>query len=208
MVILRIGENREEEGSAAARMGASGFDFSWSGGRLCLDFTETLEYRSNSKKRSELLNSYSDLVSWCSQKGVLSDTEAQQLLQEATSRPKDAATVLKRAIALREAIHRVFSAAASGSQPGPDDLAVLNSEYVGALAKCGIVPTEGGFRWDWTHDEDTLDRVLWPVVKSAVDLLTSGETALVRDCASDECDSLFLDTSRNRSRRCNRGRYR
>jgi predicted RNA-binding Zn ribbon-like protein len=44
-----------------------------------------------------------------------------------------------------------------------------------------------------------MDSLLWPIVASAVDLLTSGDIADVKKC--DECDWLFLDSSKNRSRR-------
>jgi predicted RNA-binding Zn ribbon-like protein len=43
--------------------------------------------------------------------------------------------------------------------------------------------------------------MLWPVARSAADLLTSQEQSRVRECAASDCGWLFLDLSRNRSRR-------
>jgi predicted RNA-binding Zn ribbon-like protein len=43
--------------------------------------------------------------------------------------------------------------------------------------------------------------MLWPVVRSAAELLTSDELGRVRECAADNCAWLFLDRSKNRSRR-------
>jgi predicted RNA-binding Zn ribbon-like protein len=51
------------------------------------------------------------------------------------------------------------------------------------------------------QDEDELDRMLWPVARSAADTLTSGDLKRVRRCARQGCDWLFVDTSKNRSRR-------
>ena len=58
-----------------------------------------------------------------------------------------------------------------------------------------------GFDWAWDGASDALDRMLWPIVWSAVELLKSDELAHVRECANDQCSWLFLDLSRNHSRR-------
>ncbi len=51
-------------------------------------------------------------------------------------------------------------------------------------------------------DRAALDRVLWPVVCLAVEVLTSSEIARVKECANpDDCDWLFLDSSKNNRRR-------
>jgi predicted RNA-binding Zn ribbon-like protein len=62
--------------------------------------------------------------------------------------------------------------------------------------------SDAEFAWDWAEDPDSLDRVLWVVARSAGELLTSDQLDRVRQCADDRgCGYLFLDTSRNRSRR-------
>jgi predicted RNA-binding Zn ribbon-like protein len=43
--------------------------------------------------------------------------------------------------------------------------------------------------------------MLWPVLRSAAELLTSDRMDRVRLCSAEDCDWLFLDSSRNRSRR-------
>ncbi|MGH2615819.1 MAG: CGNR zinc finger domain-containing protein, partial [Thermomicrobiales bacterium] len=47
------------------------------------------------------------------------------------------------------------------------------------------------------------DRILWPVARSAVDLLMHGETSRMKECAeaAGGCSWLFYDTSKNASRR-------
>ena len=176
--------------------------FELSGGRLCLDFANTLDDRLTDHAK-ELLNRYTDLVSWSHQVGMVTERAAQRLMHQATRRPGDAAAVVERAIPLREALYRLFSAIVGKRQPPEADLALLNAALGEALARSRIVPTAQGFRWGWTDDE-ALDRLLWPVVRSAASLLTSEELAAVRECAAANCGWLFLDISRNRSRRwCN-----
>lgn len=170
------------------------------GGRLSLGFANTVDWRA-SDHPVESLTSYSDLVAWSQRVGILTDRQAQDLLKEAARRPGDTTAVLERAIALREAIYRIFSVISHGRPPPAADLATFNAELSRALAQSRIVSTMEGFAWDWTGAEEALDQMLWPVVHDAAGLLTSEELDRVGQCADDRCGWLFFDTSRNRSRR-------
>jgi len=46
-----------------------------------------------------------------------------------------------------------------------------------------------------------MDLFLDPIIKSAADLLVSSELKGVKQCADDACGWLFMDKSRNNSRR-------
>src|SRR5438876_127311 len=48
---------------------------------------------------------------------------------------------------------------------------------------------------------DDLLSLLAPIVKSAVDLLSADEVVRVRACAAATCDWLFIDTTKNHTRR-------
>ena len=170
------------------------------GGRLCLDFANTADWHA-SNLPVEHLTSYAELVAWGLHVGTLTKRQGQRLLAEATDRPLAATAVLERAIVLRDAVYRLFSAVSRGLEPQAADLAVLNAELSKTLGHSRLVPTGEGFAWDWSGGEDALDRMLWPVVHDAADLLTSRELDRVGQCADDRCGWLFLDTSRNRSRR-------
>lgn len=170
-------------------------------GRLCLDFANTVVWHA-SNHPEEKLHNYSDLVSWAREVGVLTAREAQGLLREATRRPSDAATVLERAIVLREAVYRVFSAVASGRSPEGAYLGIVNEALSKALVRLQVVKAAHRFTWGWAGDVTALDRMVWPVARSAGDLLTSEELTRMGQCADDRgCGWLFLDMSRNRSRR-------
>jgi predicted RNA-binding Zn ribbon-like protein len=123
--------------------------------------------------------------------------------------------VLRRARALREALFAIFSAVAGGDVPGATDLETLNDELKRAMGHARIVAGQGGdpirpgsvrgkhagYRWGWEGAGDDLDQILWPVARSAAELLTDDSLARVRECDAGNCAWLFLDTSRNRSRR-------
>jgi predicted RNA-binding Zn ribbon-like protein len=170
------------------------------GGRLSLDFTNTVDWRTGDHPE-ECLTTYSDLVAWSQHAGVLTGQQAQRVLREAARRPAEAQAVLKRAIRLREAIYHIFLAISRGRPQGATDLAAFNAELSGLLSRSKIIPAGEGFAWQWAADEDALDRMLSPVMRDALDLLTSEDLRWVRECPGDGCGWLFLDASRNRSRR-------
>lgn len=120
-------------------------NFEFSGGRLCLDFANTLGDRKE-EHPVEGLTDYDALVVWASQAGTLSAGEAERLLETAAARPAEAEEVLHRARTLREAIYRIFSAIAAGLTPDAQDLDTLNRELSAAMCNACVVPSESGFR--------------------------------------------------------------
>src|SRR5207245_332742 len=110
-------------------------------------------------------------------------------------------SVWERAIQLREALTSIFCAVAENQRIRPGALDVLNGELAGAMARSQVVPTDTGFTWLWAEGGRALDCVLWPVARSAADLLTEGPLGAIRRCEGRGCGWLFLDTSRNRTRR-------
>jgi predicted RNA-binding Zn ribbon-like protein len=176
------------------------YTFDFSGGVLCLDFANTVSDRPEPRP-VEHLNRYADLVSWGRQVGVLADDRARRLLDAAVRHPDQAEAVLARAVALREAIYRIFLAVANDLAPAKGDLAALNDALADALSRARVVPGGGGFAWGWADDMAALDSMLWPVARSAADLLTSGDLGVVRVCPGSDCRWLFADRSRNGSRR-------
>jgi predicted RNA-binding Zn ribbon-like protein len=170
-------------------------------GRLCLDFANTVEWHASDHPEEEL-HDYEDLVAWAEQIRVLAHDEARQLMHLAALHLAESAAVYEQAIALREAIYRIFSATAHGDAAAEGDLALFNAALVRALAHLRIVLAAEGFAWDWDVRDGAPDRMLWPVVWSAANLLTDEDLVRVGVCADEHgCGWLFFDTSRNRSRR-------
>ena len=182
---------------------------------ISLDFANTVEWHAGPNPE-ERLTSYGKAVEWARRAGILSDAQAQSLLARAGAHPERQADALRRIIALREAVYRIFSAVAHDRLPNSTDLEVLNAELTAALAHLRLVPAAHSgqdtaesagaaepqrFAWIWMGAEDDLTSLLWPVARAATSLLTSPELARVRECADDCCGWLFLDLSRNASRR-------
>jgi len=161
------------------------------GGDLALDFANTLGGRREGPWDDEWLHDYADLAAWARHAGIRD--------APAPAAPPDraATAAFRRAIALREHIHAVMAALARGDDPPDADLAGIAVAHRDALAHAHLVPRGGSL--DWAVDDD-LARPLRAVALAAVDLLRSEERlARLKQCAN--CRWLFLDTSKNASRR-------
>jgi predicted RNA-binding Zn ribbon-like protein len=175
------------------------YRFDFSGDHLCLDFTNTLSDRLLEKPR-EHLNSYDDLLAWSVQAEVLTFEEATELQEIVQGRSHEGEEVLERAIELRESLFRIFMAVAQEGVPADEDLQFLSKCFAETMAK-GHLSFEGEqCNWRW-QVADALDSMLWEIIRGAESLLTAKELLRVRVCASDDCNWLFLDTSKNHSRR-------
>jgi predicted RNA-binding Zn ribbon-like protein len=147
----------------------------------------------------EGLGSYDDLLAWAERAALLSAGEGAQLRQRAASEASAASSVHAHAIALREAMHRLFVALARGDEVPALDLATINGVLGAGAMHAAIVPTEGDFAFR-TNDDD-LALPLWRLADSAAHLLISGQWRRVRECAGHDCGWLFLDTTKNGNRR-------
>lgn len=174
------------------------------GGRLCLDFANTVSGMRGSAEQDHL-SDYDALVSWGRQAGTLTEAGARKLLALSRKRPAEAEAVFRDAIALREAIHRVFRAFALEQEPAQADLDRLSGALGQALSHRRIRRGGTCCALGWDEGSGELDAMLWPVVASAAELLVSAEQLpLLRICGlhqTGECGWLFLDETRNHTRR-------
>lgn len=141
-------------------------------------------------------------MEWARQSGALGAGEADELVSAVAEDPRQGEAGFARAIAFREALYRLFSTLARGeARLGADDLELLNSVLREALAHLEVDATPEGFDWTWRSGDLDSDRILWPVARSAAELLTSDEVPQLRECASETCGWLFVDRSRTRRRK-------
>ena len=177
-----------------ANRGAMGTDL-----ELCLDFTDTVDWRTSDHAR-DTLDSYQALLDWSGKKGLL-DRKQVDALGRAAAR-EDKASVLAEAVRLREAIYRIFSAIAHEKRASPRDLEILNEYLAKSLSRMAVKEAGEGYDWGLSCDT-TPDMMLYQIAESAAMLLTSDDLARVRECANEEegCGSLFLDCSKSQTRR-------
>src|SRR5262245_33212009 len=171
--------------------------FEISGGDLALDLANTLARRLMAEPREDL-REYGDLVTWGVLAGAIDADEASALRALAARSPRAARAALERARALRESVFEVFTAVAQERAVPPIALARLNDGLGAALTPLRLDGSGAAFTWSGPPD---LDRVQWPVARAAALLLTGPDRAIVRKCGASDCAWLFVDRSRNGTRR-------
>ncbi len=183
---------------------ASSPSFELDGKSLALDFANTWEDRSSAA--TDKLGGYPDVLSFATEAGIVDRAQAETLAARARDRPTAAKKAMAAAVALREAVYRVFSRRAAGSSAEAQDLERLSATVARAATRLTLEPRGGGFAWRWRGLESSLEAPLAPIAWSATELLTSGDLGRLRECDGARCNWLFLDSSRNRSRRwCSMG---
>lgn len=172
--------------------------FDFCGGHLAIDFTNTVGDRG--AEPADHFNTFGDIVAWAEARGVVSRSTAGALRQQAAADPEAAKRAWRSAVALREALYNVIGAAVSGRRGRAADLEVVNRHVAETFTRAELAPAGGRFSLE-TPGDRWLEPVLRPVVRAAVDLLTSPTLSHVGRCADDSCAWLFLDTTRSRTRR-------
>jgi predicted RNA-binding Zn ribbon-like protein len=169
-------------------------------GALCLDFANTVSWRWSGAP-ADHLPSYEEFIRFAQQSRLLSPEEAGRLRREAAHQPGVAARVLRKAVALREALYRTFAGLASGRSPLAADLDILNGSLPSALTRLQVAGGAEGFTWVWEGAPEALERLLWPVARDAAVFLTSADLSRLRTCANSVCRWVFHDGTRSRTRR-------
>ena len=181
-------------------------------GEACLDFVNTgsrlLERHAGLEGETlaaagpfgDRLTSYRDLVTFAKRAKLVDGATGRALQVRAAAEPVAAAEVLEEARTLRESLFRTFAAVGRGAPVAEADLVLLQKRAAAAAGRQQLVRGDTGYELAWPATPE-LDRMLWPLATAAVALLLSGEVARVKECAAEECAWLFLDSSKNRSRR-------
>jgi predicted RNA-binding Zn ribbon-like protein len=163
-------------------------------GAWCLDFANTVEPR-HGPDGHDFVPDYASLLRW-SEAAELVATPP--LRRAAASDPGRAAEAHAAAIAFREATYRTFAAIAAGKTPRGTDLETIRDAYVDGLRHARPRIGADGLAWEWPRQD--LDLPRWRLAMDAAELLGSDRLKRVKSC-QPSCGWLFLDISKNRSRR-------
>jgi predicted RNA-binding Zn ribbon-like protein len=178
--------------------------FDLDGGHPALDFTNTVDWRGTEREYEWLANPL-DLAAWGLRVGLLSHEEAGELAQSAVQNPAQAARALSSARRLREALFRLFKALLEREEPRPEDLRLFNGQLRRALSRQSMQApdseTHGAYRLGFLDKGDPLQRFLFRLLRQAAELLTTADAHRLKVCSTPECGWLFLDTTKNASRR-------
>jgi predicted RNA-binding Zn ribbon-like protein len=164
-----------------------------------LDFINTLDWRFRETGSEELLETYPDLVHFTEQSGLLAHDQAQTLSRTATKRK--AAKVLEASRELREALAEATYSIVDRHVPSVTQLKTLERHFQSARLHQKLRWTDSFAQWSLAEVADAPELPLWLLALSAADLLTSDALSTLRACDNLECRWLFLDTSKNHTKR-------
>lgn len=159
------------------------------GGTLALEFANTADWHLDPEP-VERLRSWSDVVHWSAEQGLVSADQLDALLHCSLN--------IEPVLELREAIFKVALAAALGNTPGDDELQTV-------LAQSSVAPPDAVWRngvlaWRY-RDERALVQLLGLIARDAVAFFASERLCKMRLCEGGKCGWLFIDESRGRPRR-------
>jgi predicted RNA-binding Zn ribbon-like protein len=197
---------------------AQGTLFDLCGGHPALDLVNSLDNRFRADGPDEMLASYADLLRFLEESGLLSRPHVRALNK--TIEPDAAARAVQSAHELREATAAVLYGILDRKEPRRQDVTVLEKHFLDAArhrelqwgtgksgsARPGKLAFTGraGFAWGWGRYENEPNLPVRVLAESVSDILLSPDITRVRTCAADTCRWLFLDTSKNHTRRwCN-----
>lgn len=172
------------------------------GGALALDFLNTRVGPPEGPPTDDVLVNYADVLAWARYAGALDAQAAQALTVVARQSPSSAEQTWERLLAARDTLDGIFRRIAAGRAPEEAALDRLARDEADAVAGGKLVPTpangHGAYAWSWVDDRSLL-RPLREVVHSATYVLQTAPLARLKACAG--CSFVFLDESKNRSRR-------
>ena len=172
--------------------------FEFVGGNLALDFANTVHSHGLADPRDDLKTG-PDLMAWGAQAGLVGERDREGLWRRARSQA--GTTELQRARKLREVIYQLFAGVARAGRPAPEMLYAFNPFVREAMTRARIQKSGEKYELGCDHRVRPLDRLRFEVTRAAMELLTSGKLDRVRQCSGETCSWLFLDTSRNGTRR-------
>ncbi len=162
-------------------------------GHPALDLVNTLDWRFRDSGPEDLLKSYDDLLRFTQESGLLTPAQTRKLGHTASAR------ALTRYVELREAIAEILFAGMDGRSPAAASLKTLERSIHAARLQQQLHWKQERLQWDWKENDAELPLSLLSL--NAADLLLTDAVHRVRACDNPECRWLFLDTSKNHTRR-------
>jgi len=164
------------------------------GGRLCLDFVNTIHDR-YAAQPEDYLQQPQRFLEWCLRAGALRPDDGVRAPRAAHER----AALMREVVALRQHLHALFAARIEDRPPPPEAVRGLDRWLHRAWASQSF-GADG--RLHWRADARDAGLPLKRIVLDGLDLLGNRSVSRLRRCDNTtSCGWLFFDTSKNQRRR-------
>jgi len=169
------------------------------GGKVCLDFINTLDWRGRDLP-VEYLNNFTDVVKWAVYVNIITKDQEKRFNHQVKNNKDKAKKALGCCIELRELLHQIFQNVEQGEKNRELLLKRLNKYLKFASTGLVIETSNTDFELKASVDPNELTSVLNPIIWEAVNLLTHLDRFRIKSCGDKACGWVFLDTSKNKSR--------
>lgn len=169
------------------------------GDNLCVAFVNTRYWR-GSDAPTETLQDLAGALAWCTQANLINSAAAAKLERWASRNRDQGTRLFDEIVSNREIIYRLFVSIVSGSVK-PADIAWLSDQLEQSPLRTKVTDLKLGWGWQLPTAEPSFQNLFAPVLWSAGDLLVGSRLSTIRLCANTKCRWLFLDDSKNGTRR-------
>jgi predicted RNA-binding Zn ribbon-like protein len=168
-------------------------EFGQSAGSLALDLANTVDWRDDPARRADLIPTAARFGAWARHVGFPAAAPGCRLPGR-----------LARAVALREILATLLTAAAKGRPLPAAALADLTTWNQDAWRRRTLSGARRNATWSWHAGVNDADRLLFTIALDAAELLVSANWSRLRVCAGAGCGWFFFDRSKaGRRRWCN-----
>jgi predicted RNA-binding Zn ribbon-like protein len=168
------------------------------GGHPALDLVNTLDWRFRESGSEDLLTGYEDLLGFVTQAKLISAAQARRFAR--TVPPNKAQTILASVRDLREATAELLYSELEGRTANPHTLKTLETFVRQARTHQELVRNGSKLVWEFA-ESNAPELPLWLLSMESGELVTSDAIQKLRACGNPECQWLFLDSSKNHTRR-------
>ena len=169
-------------------------------GHAALDLVNTLDNRFSQNGPEELLASYDDLLRFAFESRLLTQQAAKKL-KHLDSSAAERSEVLHEVRELREALAAIAYAQLDGKRLSASALVTLEDYFKQASFHRHLTADQLRPVWSWRSLDCQVAAPVWLLAQATEDFLLSDRSHELRYCASETCRWLFLDASKNQSRR-------
>jgi predicted RNA-binding Zn ribbon-like protein len=170
------------------------------GGHVALDFVNTVDPRYGVEPVDHVPD-FRAWVEWARYAGVITETEFRRLRSRASGGSADESSAWRRVIRTRDDVHAVLSALVADTAPEPGALQRMGDLAAAAASRRRLTYRAGRMLWV-PAEPVTPDDPMLRVVAASCELITTPHRGRLRECpGADGCGWLFLDTSRNGTRK-------
>lgn len=168
------------------------------GGRIAVDFANTVH---SVHGPEGALKDWEGLVAFHGQAGIISAQRTRELLPMIHADPQAVDALLRRALALREALRQAFGAMARHERVERASIEPVNVFLRITEGHDELVPEDHFWMLRFVAREERPEWLLAAIARSAAEIIAEGAAAPLRKCANPGCPLFFYDLSRTGRRR-------